>query len=213
MIYFANPSTEGIRDAMMAGRLGCIITPEQGNITFPDEWDVIADNGCFSGRWSHHAWLEWLIGLPRSIRFAVAPDVFDPEGGECHEATVERWSRYGPMIERHGFTPAFVCQVGATANTIPDAPVLFLGGTTEWKLGSTARSITAAAKRAGKWVHMGRVNSQQRILTAINMGCDSADGTFLTFGPDVNLPKLLRYIGSAEVSASEQPPLDLWGIR
>lgn len=25
------------------------------------------------------------------------------------------------------------------------------------------------------------------------LGCDSTDGTYLTYGPDVNLPKMLRW--------------------
>lgn len=153
MIYYANPSTEPIRDAMAAGRLGCIITPRQGNKAFPCEWDVIADNGCYGGRWVEDRWADWLRSLPRSIRWAVCPDVFDPSGAPCHEATVERWARYAPMMARHGFTPAFVCQVGATADTIPeDAEVLFLGGTTEWKLGPVACSIVNRHSR-DRWVH------------------------------------------------------------
>lgn len=197
MIYYANPSTEQIRDTIAAGRLGCITTPRQGNTTFPDEWDAIADNGCFSGKWEHQAWFGWLLDLPRSVRFAVAPDVFDPTGAPCHEATLERWRTYGPLIERHGFTPAFVCQVGATPQNVPDAPVLFLGGTTEWKLGPDAWRITEHAKSDGRWVHMGRVNSERRLTTARAMGCDSVDGTFLTFGPDVNLPRLLAWLDRA----------------
>lgn len=196
LIYYANPSTEAIRDAISAGRLGCITTPEQGNVYFPDEWDVIADNGCFSGKWSHDRWFRWLLDQPRSIRFAVAPDVFDPTGAPCHDATLDRWRTYGPLIERHGFTPAFVCQVGATPANVPDAPVFFLGGTTEWKLGDTARAITEAAKACGAWVHMGRVNSLRRFDIARRWGCDSVDGTYLTFGPDVNLPRLLAWLES-----------------
>lgn len=195
MIYYANPSTEPTRDAISAGHLGCITTPAQGNVYFPDEWDVIADNGCFSAKWDERTWTRWLTEQPRTIRFAVAPDVFDPAGGPCHNETVERWRRFGPMIERWGFTPAFVCQVGATAANIPDdAPVLFLGGTTEWKLGPHASAITAQAKMDGRWVHMGRVNSLKRFRAARSMGCDSVDGTFLTFGPDVNLPRLLGWL-------------------
>ena len=197
MIYYANPCTLDVTDAMSAGDLGCIITPNQGNVTFPDEWDVIADNGCFSGRWEFTRWRSWLIDLPRSVRFVVCPDVFDPDGAPCHEATLDRWREWGPMIERHGFTPAFVCQVGATPDNLPDAPVLFLGGTTEWKLGPIAWDIVATWS-AERWVHMGRVNSKRRFDIARAMGCDSVDGTYLTFGPDQNLPKLLGWLRSAD---------------
>lgn len=194
MIYYANPSTEQVRDAMAAGELGCIITPYQGNITFPDEWDVIADNGCFSNRWTDWHWLNWLFDVSRQVRFVVAPDVFDPGGAPCHEQTLDRWRRFGPLIERHGFTPAFVCQIGATADNIPDdAPVLFLGGTTEWKLGPDAWRIVEQ-HRDERWIHMGRVNSKRRFDTARAMGCHSCDGTYLTYGPDINLPKLLGWL-------------------
>lgn len=194
MIYYANPCTDDVRDEMSAGRLGCIVTPKQGNVTFPDEWDVIADNGCFSDRWEEREWKRWLLDLPRTVRFAVCPDVVDLTGRPTHVETLERWRRLGPMIDRHGFTPAFVCQPGCTPDTVPDdAPVLFLGGTTEWKLGHVASAITAA-HRTERWVHMGRVNSRRRFRVGRQMGCHSADGTYLTRGPDKNLPKLLSWL-------------------
>ena len=196
MIYYANPSTDAIRDEMAAGRLGCIVTPLQGNVSFPGEWDTVADNGCFSGRWTHRRWMDWIVGLPRTVRFVVAPDVFHPDGTPCHEETLERWHQYGGTIERLGFTPAFVCQVGATPDNLPDAPVLFLGGTTEWKLGPEAWAIVARW-RDTRWCHMGRVNSARRLTTARAMGCHSADGTYLTFGPDTNLPRLLSWLDAA----------------
>jgi hypothetical protein len=177
-----------------------MVTPGQGNPTFPDDgWDVVADNGCFSDRWEHDRWFRWLLDLPRSVRFAVAPDVFDPTGAPCHDATLARWREYAPLMVRHGFTPAFVCQVGSTPETVPDdAEVLFLGGTTEFKLGPVASAITAKAKAEGRWVHMGRVNSQKRVRAARSMGCDSVDGTFLIYGPRANLPKLLSWLLDAE---------------
>jgi hypothetical protein len=82
--------------------------------------------------------------------------------------------------------------------------VLFLGGSTAWKLGPAARRLTAEAKARGKRVHMGRVNSLRRLRYADATGCDSADGTFLAFGPDVNLPALLGWL---RVVNDQQP---LW---
>ena len=41
---------------------------------------------------------------------------------------------------------------------------------------------------------MGRVNTRNRMLRAKAMGVDSADGTYLTRGPDKNLPNLLRWL-------------------
>ena len=55
------------------------------------------------------------------------------------------------------------------------------------------KAKTAEAKRRGKQVHMGRVNSARRYRYAEAIGCDSADGTYIAFGPDVNLPKVLAW--------------------
>lgn len=213
MIYYANPTgSEVVRDAQIAGLLGCITTPAQGNVIFPTEVDTIADNGCFSDVWTERKWLSWLDGLPRSVRFAVCPDVFDPSGSACHGRTMARWATFAPAIRSRGFTPAFVCQVGATSDDLPaDAEVLFLGGTTEWKLGPEAHRITATAKADGRWVHMGRVNSERRIVTALEMGCDSVDGTYVTFAPEKNLPRLLRFLDRAHESVDTQPAFDLYG--
>lgn len=43
-------------------------------------------------------------------------------------------------------------------------------------------------------MHMGRVNSERRLRYADAIGCDSADGTYLAFGPDVNLPDVLAWL-------------------
>ncbi len=41
---------------------------------------------------------------------------------------------------------------------------------------------------------MGRVNSYRRLAYAQSIGCHSADGTYLKYGPDLNLPRLLRWL-------------------
>ncbi|MGW9029334.1 hypothetical protein ACWGQ5_35460 [Streptomyces sp. NPDC055722] len=43
-------------------------------------------------------------------------------------------------------------------------------------------------------VHMGRVNSRRRLRIAQAFGCTSCDGTYLAFGPDANLPRLLAWM-------------------
>ena len=53
--------------------------------------------------------------------------------------------------------------------------------------------IAKEAKRRGKWVHMGRVNSGRRKAIADLFECDTVDGTFMTFGPDKNLRRLLGW--------------------
>ena len=204
MLYLANPCGPAVIAAMEAGTLGYIDTPAQGNKR-PEGVVWCADNGCFSDRWDAEKWwrfLEQNAHRADSCLFAVAPDVVADAA-----TTIERSRPWLPRIRALGYPVAFVAQDGLTQfcgrlyagemgeATIgwDDFDVLFIGGTTEWKLGATARGLVLEAKRRGKWVHMGRVNSERRWLYAQAIGCDSVDGTYLTFGPDANLPKLLAW--------------------
>lgn len=192
MLYLANPCGPDVITAMRAGVLGFIDTPAQGNRR-PDGVTWCADNGAYSDRFDESKWWAFLEANTHAANdclFAVAPDVV----GDA-QATFARSTPWLPKIRALGYPAAFVLQDGATDDLIPwdDFDCLFIGGSTEYKLGSEARAYVAEAKARGKWVHMGRVNSEKRWLYAAAIGCDSVDGTFLTFGPDVNLPKLLAW--------------------
>lgn len=185
---------------MEAGTLGFIATPAQGNRRPPGvAW--CADNGCFSNRWDEGRWWSFLVAHAEAASdclFAVAPDVV----GDA-KATLAKSEPWLPKIRALGYPAALVAQDGLEDLLVPWASFdcLFIGGTTEWKLGPEARALTAEAKARGKWVHMGRVNSERRWLYAEAIGCDSVDGTFLTFGPDVNLPRLLAWTRSSTQAA------------
>lgn len=194
MLYFANPSTESIRHAMRQSLLGVIRTPRQQNSPLPDvQW--CADNGCFGkGYPGDRAYLSWLDDQPYKdlCSFATAPDV----PGDAR-ATFLRSLPFLDQIRASGYPVAYVAQDGM--EHFPLIPwdafdVLFIGGSTDWKLGPYARWITSMARVNGKPVHMGRVNSRKRIHYADSIGCQSIDGTYLTYGPDVNLPRLLRWL-------------------
>jgi hypothetical protein len=181
---------------MLAGTIGFIDTPAQGNAR-PDGVDWVADNGAFSDNFDEVKWLRFLIDNAHradSCRFAVAPDVV----GDA-QATLARSAPWMPRIRALGYPVAFVGQDGQEDLPVPwdEFDALFIGGSTEWKLGRHARALVKEAKSRGKWVHMGRVNSRQRYRYAEHIGCDSVDGTYLTFGPDVNLPKLLSWLPDA----------------
>lgn len=97
----------------------------------------------------------------------------------------------------------------------------------EWKIGRQAGYLAKEAKRRGKRVHMGRVNSRRRFTLAQLTGCASADGTYIKRGPDKNLPKalgwgdnlltelevLLAESVAAEVLADATRPLALTGTE
>jgi len=193
VLYFANPCSPAVKDAMQDARLGYIDTPAQGNRR-PEGVAWCADNGCFGkGYPGDEKWLGWLAKNAHAAAdclFATAPDVVGDAA-----ATLERSAPFLPMIRALGYPAALVAQDGLEDLEVPweEFDVLFIGGSTEWKLGPAARHLIQQAKRLGKWVHMGRVNSERRYKYAHEIGCDSADGTYLTFGPDVNLPKLLAW--------------------
>jgi hypothetical protein len=177
---------------MTAGQLGCILTPGQGNL-IPARAELCADNGAFgAGYVGDERWFAWLSTLPLDrVRFAVAPDVpFDAA------ATLDRSRPWLPRIRELGVAAALAGQDGLEDLDVPWAEfdVLFIGGTTGWKLGPAAAELTYAAHQRGKGVHMGRVNSAKRMRYARHIGCDSVDGTYLTYGPDVNLPAVLAWL-------------------
>lgn len=209
---------------MRADYLGQIITPAAGNRLEPwVEW--IADNGIYSRAYPGDGpYLKWLAShadYRSRCRFAVAPDVVAD-----HWATMDRSEPMLAPIRRVVGRVAVCAQNGATTWNLPwDAiDAVFLAGIVEcvpcgyvphvselpqercpsghlmgeWKVGNMAADITAEAKRRGVWVHMGRVNSAERIARAQEMGCDSADGTYLAFGPDINLPRLLGWLNPGD---------------
>jgi hypothetical protein len=197
--YFANPCTGQVRDAMSQGLLGCIVTPAQGN-RVPPGCVMAGDNGKFGKGWAGAAaWWGWLAGTVDTYGparfaggFAVAPDVpFDAA------ATLTESAPWLSKIRGLGVPAAFAAQNGSEQpGMVPwdEVDVLFLGGDTAWKLGAHARDLTIQARDRGKRVHMGRVNSLRRLQIARRNGCHSADGTYLAFGPDLNLPKLLGWL-------------------
>jgi hypothetical protein len=197
VLFFANPTgSPKVHEAMRTGRLGCIVTPKQGN-KIPEGATICADNGLFGkGYPGDSAWYSWLAGLPAErCAFAVAPDVpFDAIG------TLDKSLPWLGKIRELGIPAALAAQDGLEDLLIPwDAfDVFFIAGSTEWKIGPAARALTVEAKRRGKQVHMGRVNSGKRFRYAHYIGCDSADGTYLVHGPDINLPKLLGWVRGIE---------------
>lgn len=128
-----------------------------------------ADNDCFQGlnEPEYLAMLAKIRGLPGCL-FVTVPDVVGD-----HAATLELWGAWRGRVDQPA---AFVLQDGC--DEIPsDADAVFVGGSTEFKMGAQAARLVGEAKRRGLWAHMGRVNSGRRIQYANAIGCDSVDGT------------------------------------
>jgi len=202
---------------------GVLFNPYMGNN--PPELGVFGlDNGVFT---------EWLskgkkpFSLPRFLGlldkwahlrdqalFAVAPDVIGN-----WQATVKRSLPILPLIRGLGYKAALVAQNGLECHLakIPWSAfdVLFLGGGPdaqlvdrdnrqgEWKLSRGARRLCDLAIAKGKAIHMGRVNSALRLRAAHAMGCDSADGTYLTFrGRDRGVPEIHQWLDAINLQGA-----------
>jgi len=191
MYLGTSPSYPSIVEALDGHDIGLMCQP--GTNHPRSGWIWAADNGCFSDKWDEWRWFSWL--LDRSARsgclFATVPDVVGD-----HAATMARWDRYAFQVRELHYPLAFVAQDGATVGSVPwhELDTLFVGGTDGFKLGSVAKELMREAKDRGKWVHIGRINSQRRYLAFAALGADSCDGTYLSFGPDTNLPNLLGWL-------------------
>jgi hypothetical protein len=178
---------------MTAGELGMIATPRQ-RLAVPDGVTWAADTGCYGdGFPGVSAWLAWLAKFtPEQIRrclFATAPDVVGNAA-----ATLVSALDWLPEIRALGYPAGYVLQDGHEDYAIPWdlLDYLFVGGSTDFKLGAYAAARAGEARARGIPVHMGRVNSLRRLRYAEAIGCSTVDGTLLIFGPDVNLRRLRR---------------------
>jgi hypothetical protein len=193
----------GITQTLLANPrpdLGLMLSPGMG--TFDSKRLEVAmrywaaDNGRFAAPdlWNAGDWLEWAASMRRwreTCVFLVAPDVLRDA-----QATLELSLPYLPTIRQLGFKAAFVTQDGCTDELVPwdllDA--LFVGGSDDWKLNEPSYALIAKAKRLGKWTHMGRVNSLRRLRACHVSDFDSADGTYVKYGPDRRFPELCDWL-------------------
>jgi len=108
------------------------------------------------------------------------------------------------------FRFAFVAQTGCTPGEIPiGAQALFLAGEDAWREGLAGRDLIRCAKEEhGIPVHVGRVNSLQRLLHFGLQGVESMDGTYLAFrGRDRGLKEISGWLRTLETYQLMQLPL------
>lgn len=195
MIYLVGNRVAGTELLLDENKIGLMNTPKNGYAIRPG-WVWAADNGCFGkGYPGDESWLAWLDRFTPDQReqclFATAPDIVG-KGVE----SLKRSLPFLPVIRSMGYSAALVTQDAMTPGMIPwdSLDWLFIGGTDSHKLGNEAKALIAEAKKQGKKIHVGRVNSHRRFTAFAALNVESVDGTFLGFGPATNLPKLLSWI-------------------
>lgn len=185
--------------------VGELIVPGAGNAPdslrlVPGMWAM--DNGAYLG-FDTTAFMAMLQRFHGRVgcRFVAAPDVVG-DGA----ATLAKWPFWSAVIRGAGFIPALVLQDGMLASEVPwrELGAVFVGGFTEWKMGPQAADLMAYAKARGLWVHVGRVNSEERTWAIFNRGADSFDGTGFSMFPNINIPKGLAWIERAESQSQGQ---------
>jgi len=135
------------------------------------------DNGAFAGfnPQGFRSLLEREAGAMHLCRFVTVPDVV----GSARR-TLEAFSHWRGQLP--GWPLALAAQDGIEDLEIPWCFIkaVFVGGSTDWKLGNHAKAVIACAKVMGKWVHVGRVNTPGRFEYFEDLGADSIDGTGLS---------------------------------
>lgn len=192
-------STRTMREIGVVENLGVLFNPNSSNYarqaTSGLPW--AADNAAFTG-FSVSAYERMLDTLERrdmdetldrrACLFVTVPDVVGKSA-----ATIALFWQWRSRLLRYRFPLAFVAQDGLTACATPWAAfeVLFIGGSTAWKLGIEAYTLCAYAKALGKHVHVGRVNSTKRARMFSDVA-DSIDGTATSMYGDIFIPKMLN---------------------
>lgn len=132
-----------------------------------------ADNDAYNG-FDAERYVAMLERLVPGAAFVAAPDVV----GDA-ETTLRWFEEWEPILRARDLPVGLVMQDGQEDRPVPWSAIeaAFIGGTTRWKMSPKAGALAAEAKRRGKWVHVGRVNSIRRMTYARSVGADSVDGT------------------------------------
>jgi hypothetical protein len=134
------------------------------------------DNGAYAG-FPADAFRSLLRReLPNRERclFVACPDVV----GSARR-TAEVYRHWAPQLRADKWPVALVAQDGLEDLDIPwcELKAVFIGGSTTWKCGPHAEAVIRAAQAMGKWTHVGRVNTPERVQRFVDMGVDSVDGS------------------------------------
>jgi hypothetical protein len=223
------------------GPLGEAVHPHLGRLLQPRHFSSVeltaaagipwaADNDCFQGLDPHgycamldrlhQARIDVAGGERRGERwtdlckFVTVPD----RVGDAWE-TARMFEQWAPAVERRGLPVGLVLQNGIErpalqrwlARSWHRIDAVFVGGDDEFKLGPIAAQHVQLAKRDGKWVHWGRVNSLKRMRYCTSTGaCDSMDGSSWAKFRHALLDKGLAWCAQV---AEEGPRFDGWQLE
>lgn len=177
--YASNTGTRRNLEALRQANWRILYTPE--NPTRREGLRHAVDNGAWGAfkrgeLFNEAGFTDLLERHAKGADFVVVPDIV--AGGL---RSLEFSMAWLPRLS-HVQTPLLAVQDGMMVGDV--YPVLmayprlgiFLGGSTEWKL-ATMLLWGQLAAAAGRYYHVGRVNTARRIRLAEEAGADSFDGT------------------------------------
>jgi hypothetical protein len=201
MIWLSASTNSKITPILSADpNIGVILHPRKNRLKNEVSYfkQFACDNGCY-GKDANRVfdfgyYTEYLLQAKTyksKLLFATAPDVVGDAAAT--------WKRSSPYLQkiRDLDIPAALCFQDGIENLHIDwdtFDVMFIGGTTDFKLSPEVKYLCTIALEHSKWIHMGRVNSLKRMLIAKDFGCHSTDGSKLSFGPQVNLEMVLNWM-------------------
>jgi hypothetical protein len=172
--------------------LGAFLTPRTGNSLKTLEGFIWACyNSAFNG-FNKKLFIKMLDRIKnQKFLFVPCPD----KVGDSN-TTLKLFYEYYPIIKSYNFPIALVLQDGMDVKSIPFDKIdaIFIGGSTEYKLGEEVREIVKKSKQLNKWIHMGRVNFIKRLKYAHSIGCDSVDGSGFSMFPEKMIPPALLFL-------------------
>lgn len=145
MIYLT-PGYHAMNENRWPSYWGHLFTPAEFRPIVEDGRLWAVDNGVFTRGfdWADmKSFLESKEDYKSTCKFVVVPDVI---GNAI--ATMCSYRHWAWRIKEIGWPVAFVAQDGQEQHDIPECDVLFVGGTTDWKMGEGAwRCIRDAKKK------------------------------------------------------------------
>lgn len=158
-------------------RVGHLFGPRNMSKQALRRWMPFAcDNDAYIAHTQKEVWSgwQWQKMLDRVKASKLAPLwVLVPDSVMNRTATINLWKHYSPVAKRYGWPLAFCVQDGMSPGDVPsDCDVVFVGGSTKFKW-QTIKIWVGNFPR----VHVGRVNTLDRLWLCQDLGVESVDGT------------------------------------
>lgn len=175
-------------------KIGWMVSPAT-KFFEPRKWLPYAiDNGKYAAysaktEWDENGFFEFLDKYQYQ---KYKPDwVVVPDEVGNRDKTLWNWTQYERRIRMYKWRLAFVVQDGMTPNDVPDsADIVFVGGSTKWKWRNVALFCATFPR-----VHVGRVNSGEKLEYCERVGAESVDGSgFFREGDGPRVNELVDFV-------------------